>query len=60
MGARMEVLVVREQQQPAAMASPVTHPDEIIVAAHRVSKIYRAHGIEAPALADVSLTIGAG
>ncbi len=52
--------MVREQQQPAAMASPVTHPDEMIVAAHRVSKIYRAHGIEAPALADVSLTIGRG
>lgn len=52
--------MTQRQQQRSVMASSVTNSDNLIVAAHHVSKIYRTHGIEAPALVDVSLTIGRG
>ncbi|HEX6544010.1 MAG TPA: ABC transporter ATP-binding protein [Ktedonobacterales bacterium] len=45
-------------QHPTPMA--LKHPDQVIVVAQDVSKVYRTHGIEVPALADVSLKIGRG
>src|SRR6185312_11366910 len=38
----------------------MTPADERIVAANHVSKIYRTHGVEVPALVDVSLAIAPG
>ena len=42
------------------MGLPQQHVDPPIVAAEHVSKIYRAHGVEAPALNDVSLRVARG
>ncbi|HEU5347642.1 MAG TPA: ABC transporter ATP-binding protein [Ktedonobacterales bacterium] len=52
--------MTQHQQQSAPMASSMTHPDETIVMAHHLNKVYRTHDIEVPALVDVNLTIGQG
>lgn len=48
------------QEQPASAPQDVSRPDEMIVIARKIGKVYRTHGIEAPALVDVSLEIGKG
>ena len=48
------------QEQPAPTFPPTPDADGGIVTARAVSKMYRAHGIEVPALVDVSLMIGRG
>lgn len=48
------------QHQPATSLPTTTHTDEPIVTARHISKLYRTHGVEVPALVDVSLEIRRG
>lgn len=48
------------QEQPASTTQGAISPDEMIVTARNIGKVYRTHGIEVPALVDVSLDIGQG
>jgi putative ABC transport system ATP-binding protein len=52
--------VTLHQHQPATSLPTPTHPDEPIVTARHISKLYRTHGVEVPALVDVSLEIRRG
>ena len=47
-------------EQPIVVPSDTTTTGERIVIAEHLSKVYRTHGIEVPALVDVSLEIAAG
>ena len=53
------------QEQPEEQLAPIfssswTASDEMIVVAQHISKVYRTHGVEVPALENVGLTIGRG
>jgi ABC-type lipoprotein export system ATPase subunit len=52
--------VALHQEQPTPIQPPMAARDENIVTANHISKVYRAHGIEVPALVDVSLAIAPG
>lgn len=47
-------------QEPAKRVDSVTQSDDYIVAVRLINKLYRAHGIEVPALVNVSLEIQRG
>jgi ABC-type lipoprotein export system ATPase subunit len=53
-------LLVALHSQASGVYSPGTSPSSAIVAARRVHKIYRTHGIEVPALIGVSVAINCG
>jgi putative ABC transport system ATP-binding protein len=52
--------VALHQHQPATSVSDKTQADGPIATAWRISKLYHTHGIEVPALVDVSLEIRRG
>jgi putative ABC transport system ATP-binding protein len=49
------------QQHPSTpLSAQMTESEQHIVAADHLSKVYRTHGVEVPALVDVSLAIATG